>query len=181
MARSVNASLETEEGEECCTALSVFHTQETLTPNAFYLTLLFFFSLLSFARRSSQMLAFCAQGSIVASGIITDADLKMYAEQTACFQSDYQPAGSRATHQNVGVCVHKRSLDFLATRRVIRSRGGGGLWSKVGGSADPQICRGITARQRKLRMKQNMCSICLYSLGMIISFCFLAWLHFLTL
>lgn len=45
------------------------------------------------------MLAFYAQGSTVASRIITAADLKMYAEQTACFASDYHSAGSRVTHQ----------------------------------------------------------------------------------
>lgn len=56
------------------------------------------------------------QGQTVASRIINNAALKMYAQQTAYFLSVYHSAGSGAAHQDAGVCICKHSLEFLATR-----------------------------------------------------------------
>lgn len=124
---------------------------------------------------SSQTLAFCAQGRTVASRIINDADLKMYAEQTAYFLSVYLSAGSRAAHQNAGICVHKHSLDFLAARW--------GIWSWGGGTHDrrlvaPLILKSVLELQD---VRGNMARMCLYQnlSHMMMSFCLC--LNFLSL
>lgn len=93
---------------------------------------LFFIFLLSFARRCCQRLAIQSNVGVLRSGF--DCGLKDYycrRSEDVCRANSLFSVWlslSRITGDppDVGVCVHKRSLDFLATQRGIRSREVGG-------------------------------------------------------